>query len=591
MTSTKPHKRLPGRPDQATHRPSVLVPDGFSSSRTFEGAREGYVFKMGVAGLGYYPDLIPKKKDSYLPPPENGRVTVLASKPTRRCHYDVLGITKEAADEDIKKAYHRRALELHPDRSSAGAAEAAAEFQELSAAYAVLSAPLERRSYDQHREAILVGLHGKALTDPAERSENDEPPEPPAIDLSAFLSPEAFDGFDAASARSFYAVYANVFDELAAEELDVHLCTRAPADDDRPPPPFGGASSEWATVSAFYVYWEAFRTCRTYASERRYGAQQLERANKQRRKTMERENARLTADARRRRDEGVHALCACVRRRDPRVAVHEQSLAAQQAARPTSRKVEERIRLLQIEIEAADASGAQDDAHDDEDEEESDGEDDNEGKGVACEGVACKGVACGTPSAAADEDDDTSSEAEEEEDEDALVRMMASMTKQRQAPRSVAADDNVEMHGLDASGDSGGGEALGLAPAANAGLPPATGAEGIPEPPSMGPVPVPDWHISARSRSKPALNPRRKERDPEAAAKAAEGIRMRRAEDGLLCKVCGQVFHSRKEVLKHIEKTGHVRDPSAAPGGLPDNMFFIPGDQSARVVKGQLRIE
>ena len=165
------------------------------------------------------------------------------------------------------------------------------------------------------------------------------------------------------------------------------------------------------------------------------------------------------------------------------------------------------------------------------------------------------------------------------------------MTKQRQAPRSVAADDNVEMHGLDASGDSGGGEALGLAPAANAGLPPATGAEGIPEPPSMGPVPVPDWHISARSRSKPALNPRRKERDPEAAAKAAEGIRMRRAEDGLLCKVCGQVFHSRKEVLKHIEKTGHVRDPSAAPGGLPDNMFFIPGDQSARVVKGQLRIE
>jgi hypothetical protein len=45
---------------------------------------------MGVAGLGYYPDLIPKKKESYLPPPENGRVTVLASKPTRRCHYDVL---------------------------------------------------------------------------------------------------------------------------------------------------------------------------------------------------------------------------------------------------------------------------------------------------------------------------------------------------------------------------------------------------------------------------------------------------------------------------------------------------------------------
>ena len=46
------------------------------------------------------------------------------------------------------------------------------------------------------------------------------------------------------------------------------------------------------------------------------------------------------------------------------------------------------------------------------------------------------------------------------------------------------------------------------------------------------------------------------------AAAAAAEIKKRLAEQGLACKICEQVFRDRKSLLKHIQKTGHVRDPS-----------------------------
>ena len=68
--------------------------------------------------------------------------------------------------------------------------------------------------------------------------------------------------------------------------------------------------------------------------------------------------------------------------------------------------------------------------------------------------------------------------------------------------------------------------------------------------------------------------PHKKERDPVAAAAAAEGIKKRLAEQGLICRICDQVFRDRKSLLKHIQKTGHVRDPSTMH--LPKGVFYIP---------------
>lgn len=64
-------------------------------------------------------------------------------------YYDILGISREATDADIKRAYRRAALKYHPDRNP-GDAEAAEKFKEAAEAYEVLSDPEKRKLYDRY---------------------------------------------------------------------------------------------------------------------------------------------------------------------------------------------------------------------------------------------------------------------------------------------------------------------------------------------------------------------------------------------------------------------------------------------------------
>lgn len=65
---------------------------------------------------------------------------------TVRDLYEVLGVTREATDDDIKKAYRRLARELHPDVNADPASEE--RFKEVAGAYEILSDPDKRRQYD-----------------------------------------------------------------------------------------------------------------------------------------------------------------------------------------------------------------------------------------------------------------------------------------------------------------------------------------------------------------------------------------------------------------------------------------------------------
>ncbi|MFO7946780.1 MAG: DnaJ domain-containing protein, partial [Armatimonadota bacterium] len=62
-------------------------------------------------------------------------------------YYEVLGISRDADQEEIKRAYRKLAREYHPDVNS-GSDEAQEKFKEISKAYAVLSDPQKRRRYD-----------------------------------------------------------------------------------------------------------------------------------------------------------------------------------------------------------------------------------------------------------------------------------------------------------------------------------------------------------------------------------------------------------------------------------------------------------
>ena len=70
----------------------------------------------------------------------------------KRDYYEVLGVTKEASADEIKKAYRKKAMQYHPDRNP-GDKEAEEKFKEAAEAYDVLSNPDKKARYDQFGHA------------------------------------------------------------------------------------------------------------------------------------------------------------------------------------------------------------------------------------------------------------------------------------------------------------------------------------------------------------------------------------------------------------------------------------------------------
>ena len=73
---------------------------------------------------------------------------------SKRDYYEVLGVARDASEEDLKKAYRRCAMKHHPDRNP-GDAAAEAAFKECKEAYEVLSDGAKRRAYDAHGHAAF----------------------------------------------------------------------------------------------------------------------------------------------------------------------------------------------------------------------------------------------------------------------------------------------------------------------------------------------------------------------------------------------------------------------------------------------------
>ena len=75
---------------------------------------------------------------------------------SQRDYYEVLGVSKNASDDEIKKAYRKLAIKYHPDKNP-GDKEAEAKFKEINEAHDVLSDKQKRARYDQFGHAGVGG--------------------------------------------------------------------------------------------------------------------------------------------------------------------------------------------------------------------------------------------------------------------------------------------------------------------------------------------------------------------------------------------------------------------------------------------------
>ncbi|SPQ94296.1 unnamed protein product (mitochondrion) [Plasmodiophora brassicae] len=248
----------------------------------------------------------------------------------KQCFYEVLCVPRDASDADLRKAYRRLALEWHPDKNLHRQDEAEARFKLIQEAFETLSDPDERAFYDGHRDHILNDQMGADVDD---RSARD-----PLIDLAVYFSAACFDGFTDKEG-GFFDVFTRAFERI--DELESGNGSRNPY------PKFGRTDSPWSDVNEFYREWGNFSTGRSFTWANQWRTSDAgERRTK---RAMEKENRTHQNKARRQYVDTVNRLVTWVRKKDPRVAAHQEEVRRQMRAKEAELKEREERRKQRYE--------------------------------------------------------------------------------------------------------------------------------------------------------------------------------------------------------------------------------------------------
>ncbi|BDD63210.1 hypothetical protein MAP00_008137 [Monascus purpureus] len=235
--------------------------------------------------------------------------------------YELLGVNAEASGEEIKKAYRRKALELHPDRNYGNAEAATKLFSEVQSAYEILSDPQERAWYDSHRDAFSR-INGTARGDKSSYNSQTTTASDILKLFSKFTPRMEFSD----APTGFYGGLRETFSRLAHEEK---LACQRENLEYTDYPTFGGSNDDFEDiVRPFYATWSDFSTKKTFSWRDAY--RYSEAPDRRIRRVMERENKRLREEGIREFNDAVRSLVAFVKKRDPRYKMCTRSEAQRQ---------------------------------------------------------------------------------------------------------------------------------------------------------------------------------------------------------------------------------------------------------------------
>lgn len=254
----------------------------------------------------------------------------------KTCYYELLGVEATATETELKKAYRRKALQLHPDKNPHDVEGANARFTLISAAYEVLSDPQERSWYDSHKSQIL--------RDDGEVPTAGEAPEMvfPSISVDELLwyfNPTLYTKMDD-SLAGFFTIVGRLFERLAAEEvthgkyqqLDGYSKYKDDANDVNALDSsvlmfqrFGNSHLDYVSVTReFYNRWGTFLSCKSFSWLDQYRLSDA--PDRHTKRLMLKENKKARDIGRKEYNETVRKFVSFVKKRDPRVKVGVERL-------------------------------------------------------------------------------------------------------------------------------------------------------------------------------------------------------------------------------------------------------------------------